>query len=567
MKNSVKPKSDSHKKNDEIIKKILSKKFPIYSHAEISKLIYELDVHQIELEMQNHELILAKEQMALAVEKYTELYAFAPIGLLTLSKNMIILELNLSCAHILNKERVRLKGSNFNNYLSYESSKIFFDFFEKIFISKRKESCELTILNNNNITYLYLTGLIVEDNNQCNINMIDITERKKIEKKLIQQEYFFEQMFMQSSISTQILDSEGWCEKINPKLSEMFGVKSKNIEGKLYNIFNDEAIIHGGVIPYLEKVFYSGKTAEWEILFDIGKAANSQNIDVEKKEKVWYSNWSYPIFDKDGKINRVIIQHTNISDSKQAEENLKNKMSELTIAYKQLEQYIFDNKELKQFAYISSHDLQEPLRTITNYIQIIKKDYSTHLDNTVNKYLNAMNDATKRMIILINALSDYSRLGHDKKLQSIDCKHLINDVIGDLDLLIKNSNAIIDITEMPTLNVYDVEIRQLFQNLISNAIKFQEKDNQPKIQISSEKINGKWKFSVKDNGIGIASEYHERIFDIFQRLHANDDDYKGNGIGLAFCKKIVQLHHGEIWAESNIGQGTTFYFTIPNLTM
>jgi light-regulated signal transduction histidine kinase (bacteriophytochrome) len=132
--------------------------------------------------------------------------------------------------------------------------------------------------------------------------------------------------------------------------------------------------------------------------------------------------------------------------------------------------------------------------------------------------------------------------------------------------MIKDSKTTIEVTDMPILNVYETEIRQVFQNLITNAIKFRKADSPPKIQIRSEQIDEKWKFSVCDNGIGIAPIHFERIFDIFQRLHTNEE-YEGNGIGLANCKQIVQLHQGQIGVESILGQGTTFYFTIPRLTL
>jgi len=224
------------------------------------------------------------------------------------------------------------------------------------------------------------------------------------------------------------------------------------------------------------------------------------------------------------------------------------------------------NKELEQFAYIASHDLQEPLRTVSNYMRVFEEDYITLLDGNARKYLVSVNSAIKRMSILIKSLLDFSRLGLNKKLIYVDCKKLIEDVIADLDTIIKSSDVIIEVTEMPSLNVYETEIRQVFQNLITNAIKFQRKHTQPVIKIRSKKINDQWQFSVNDNGIGIAPVHFERIFDIFQRLH-NTAEYEGNGIGLANCKKIVQLHQGEIWVESNPGQGTTFYFTIPNLTI
>jgi len=172
------------------------------------------------------------------------------------------------------------------------------------------------------------------------------------------------------------------------------------------------------------------------------------------------------------------------------------------------------NKELEQFSYIASHDLQEPLRTVSNYMQVFEEDYLDQLDGNARKYVQSVNNATRRMSILIKSLLDFSRLGRNTKVTKVDCKELIYEVMADLDTMIKTSRADIEITEMPQLNVYEIEIRQLFQNLISNAIKFRKKDAQLKIRISSEKISEKWKFSVNDNGIGIALEYFERVFDI-----------------------------------------------------
>ncbi|MBC7381935.1 MAG: two-component sensor histidine kinase [Bacteroidia bacterium] len=223
------------------------------------------------------------------------------------------------------------------------------------------------------------------------------------------------------------------------------------------------------------------------------------------------------------------------------------------------------NKELEEFAYIASHDLQQPLRTVSNYMGLFEKKYLNQLDDDAQKYLDTVKNATKRMSILIKSLLTFSQVGHNKKLVSVNCTELINEVLGDLASLIKETNAKIEVGIMPSLNVYDSEMRQLFQNLITNAIKFQKKNTIPKIKISSKKVTDKWEFCINDNGIGINQIYFHKIFDIFERLHGNSE-YEGSGIGLANCKKIVQLHNGEIWLESNPGQGTSFYFTIPILT-
>jgi PAS domain S-box-containing protein len=220
------------------------------------------------------------------------------------------------------------------------------------------------------------------------------------------------------------------------------------------------------------------------------------------------------------------------------------------------------NKELEQFAYIASHDLQEPLRTVSNYMQVFEEDYIDTLDDNARLYLQSVNSATRRMSTLIKSLLDYSRLGHNSKLKLVDCNTLVNEVVHDLEALINTTKTEIVVAKMPKIKVYEVELREVFQNLITNAIKFQKTGSSPKIQIGSEKFGNKWKFSVSDNGIGIAPIYFDRVFDIFKRLHVSEDVYKGSGIGLANCRKIVQMHKGDIWVESTPGTGTTFYFTI-----
>ena len=231
---------------------------------------------------------------------------------------------------------------------------------------------------------------------------------------------------------------------------------------------------------------------------------------------------------------------------------------------KRAAELLIANKELTQFSFIASHDLQEPLRTVANYMQVFEEDYVHLLDDNARNYLQSVTSAVKRMSILIRALLDFSRLGRDTKLSFVDCQALVQVVLSDLQTMIRTSNADIEVFEMPHLNVYEVEIRQVFQNLIVNAIKFRRQDSRPRIEIRSEKVAAGWQFSVADNGIGIDPAHFDRIFDIFQRLHTNEE-YEGSGIGLSNCKKIVESHQGTIRVESSPQRGSTFYFTIPSL--
>jgi signal transduction histidine kinase len=303
-----------------------------------------------------------------------------------------------------------------------------------------------------------------------------------------------------------------------------------------------------------------------------------QNEEKEKRAaelNIANNELAFQNREKEKRADELIIANKELSFQNKQKEK---RAAELIIANKKLAfqnkekekraaELLIANKELEQFTYIASHDLREPLRTVSNYMQVFEEDYLDQLDDNARKYLNAVNNATKRMSLLIKSLLDFSRLGRNIKLTSVDFKKIIDDVVADLETMIKTSHAVIEVAEMPKLNVYETDIRQVFQNLISNAIKFQKSGNQPKIQIRSEKVNERWKFSISDNGIGIDPAHFDRVFDIFQRLHTSEVDYEGNGIGLANCKKIVQLHQGEIWIESNIGLGTTFNFTIPNLTI
>lgn len=239
-------------------------------------------------------------------------------------------------------------------------------------------------------------------------------------------------------------------------------------------------------------------------------------------------------------------------------EELENKVLELEEKNKELHQ---KNKELEQFNYITSHDLQEPLLTITGFSQLLNKKYHDVLDEQGKKSLTHINESTTRMSELIKALLDYSRIGNSMVVEEVNLNELIKDVVKDLELQIEEAQAHLEIMDLPTIRGLRNELGLLFQNLISNAIKFRKKGVPPYIQISVEDTSEKWHFSVSDNGIGISEEHHSKIFDMFQRVYTRDK-YVGSGIGLAHCKKIANLHKGEIALDSEEGKGSTFSFTI-----
>lgn len=221
------------------------------------------------------------------------------------------------------------------------------------------------------------------------------------------------------------------------------------------------------------------------------------------------------------------------------------------------------NDELEQFAYIASHDLQSPLQVIVGNADMLSWKYENRLGADADRYINQIVDAGMRMKQLIQDLLEYSRVGKRTcDLQPTECKTVLEEALANLHEEIALSGAVITYEELPTPIADRAQLMRLFQNLINNAIKFRRPDVTPLVKISSEYRAGEWIVGIHDNGIGIEPQDFDRIFEIFQRLH-NSDEYPGTGIGMAICKKIVERHGGRIWLESEVGVGTTFYFTLP----
>jgi len=221
------------------------------------------------------------------------------------------------------------------------------------------------------------------------------------------------------------------------------------------------------------------------------------------------------------------------------------------------------NKEMEQFASLASHDLQEPLNTITGWLRIINKD---QLDKDGQMSLDLIDNATHRMRGLIQGLLEYSKLGSSVELTPVDCNLLLEDVKNNLTRVIEDKDAQLEIGKLPIVQGHQLKLSMLFQNLISNALKFTKPDISPKVKVTAKKSdnNGYWEFLIKDNGIGIAEKNISKVFDIFHREHSQNK-YEGTGIGLAHVRKIVELHNGKIWVESTLGEGTTFHFTLQSV--
>jgi signal transduction histidine kinase len=250
-------------------------------------------------------------------------------------------------------------------------------------------------------------------------------------------------------------------------------------------------------------------------------------------------------------IRRALREKRERTLRHQVEEDLAKKVDELARS----------NADLEQFAYVASHDLQEPLRMVTAYTQLLAERYRGKLDDNADKFIGYAIEGAQRMQVLIQDLLAFSRVGRKEACESVECNAVLKEVLQTLTSAIQESGAVVTPGELPTVWADRTQIAQVFQNLIGNAIKFRGKEP-PVVSVRAEKLDQQWQFSVSDNGIGIAPEYSENVFVVFQRLHARTD-YPGNGIGLAICKKIVERYGGKIWVESLPGCGSSFKFTIP----
>jgi two-component system sensor histidine kinase/response regulator len=221
------------------------------------------------------------------------------------------------------------------------------------------------------------------------------------------------------------------------------------------------------------------------------------------------------------------------------------------------------NSELERFAYVASHDLQEPLRNIISFSQLLVRRYQGRLDDDADEFIGYIVEGGKRMQHLVNDLLEYSRVEtRGKPLESTDCREVFETAMRNLYNQIQINHAVITADPLPVVRADPVQLGMVFQNLIGNAIKFRKDNEQPRIHISAEKIDTAWKVAIRDNGIGIDPAFFDRIFEIFQRLHTREK-FPGTGVGLAIVKKIVERHGGEVWVESEPGVGSTFYFTLP----
>jgi PAS domain S-box-containing protein len=480
-----------------------------------------------------------------------EIFDSIPSGLLSLSRDGRIIELNKYAECTIGKVRNDILDKNFESLLSDDTTEVFRDFLNEVFLSGRNEFCEVTINNEDSFpVYALLIGRVPHDRDDCFITMIDISSHHNKLEILEESNTRFQNYSNHVSAFIAYINADTLkYEYVNELYSKYFAIpRDKMIGCHVKDLIGEKHYSY--VVNYMNKV-KSGESVSYE----------NRHI-IDSRERWFKVNYS-PVFDSERRVTSIAVLIYDMNDLKTALEESNKKIDQISLLNSELENYVNANEELKSITYKCTHQLKEPIRAISNFVQVIKEDYSDSMDEKELGYLNVIKASAARMYLLIDSLFDYSKIDFQKTRSESEIGPIINTALTDLRELIKSSGVRIEVKAMPRLNVYDVELRQLFQNLISNAIKFHKKGQTPVVVIDSELADGAWRFSVRDNGIGIAAENFDTIFDLFHRLPSDEENYAGIGIGLSYCRKIALMHGGRIWVESEPGEGSTFYFTIP----
>ncbi|MGF7119372.1 PAS domain-containing sensor histidine kinase [Methanobacterium oryzae] len=500
-------------------------------------------------------------------KKYRQIVETANEGIWAIDNNFKTTFVNQKMAEMLGYTIEEMIGKQLTFFMFFEDLD---DHYAKMELRKKgiSERYERRFQNKNGSevwTQISVTALKDKNNNFAGsfAMFIDITERKKAEMQLKEaRDNLEEKVNERTRELEEAYNALSESEEIYRKLlRESFDAWAIHSEGILLSINDSAAKIVGG----------NPKDLIGKPILDF--VHPDYREDVKKRTtRLYEKGGSEPLYEEkflklDGKVVDVEVMITaltykgkpaiqivfrDITERKNAEKLLKESITELERS----------NKELQSFAYITSHDLQEPLRTMGSYAGLLKRRYEGQLDEDADDFLEFMVSGATRMKDMVQGLLDYSRVGTQCKFTEFNSEKALKCALTNLQSPIKEYHAEITYNLLPNIVANESQITRIFQNLISNAIKFRREGITPEIHISCRKEDNEYVFSVSDNGIGLEEQYSDRIFEVFKRLHAIGE-YQGAGIGLAIAKRIIDCHNGRIWVKSKLGKGSTFYFTIP----
>jgi PAS domain S-box-containing protein len=519
----------------------------------------ELEMHNEEPKIKNEELEISKEALRAASRYARNLLETSLDSWVTISAEGKITDVNTANEKITGMSRERLIGSDFSDY--FTEPEMARAGYLKAFEQGQVIDYPLAVRHTSGAITEVLYNASVYRNEQGEVLGVfaaarDITERKEMEAGLekTRQELAVIKIaadevseFAESIINTVrepliVLDQDLRVVKVSRSFYEFFKVEPEDTVGQLiYDLGNKQWDIPK-LRELLETILPEKATFDnYEVEHDF--AAIGRRIMLLNARQIQRVL---------GKERVILLAIEDITERKRAEDKLRGVQTELERS----------NTDLEQFASIASHDLQEPLRMVASYTQLLAERYEGQLDEKAKKYIAYAVEGAIRMQRLVNDLLTYSRVStRGNPLETTDSHSILGQAISNLAAMIEESKAIVTNEELPMVRADASQLVQVFQNLLANAIKFQG-ENFPHVHVSVRDEGREWVFSVRDNGIGIERQYADRIFVIFQRLHTRQE-YPGTGIGLAVCKRIVERHGGKIWFESEPGKGSTFFFTVP----
>jgi chemotaxis family two-component system sensor kinase Cph1 len=397
-------------------------------------------------------------------------------------------------------------------------------------------------------TIVWLHIVAVKLNDGLAVTFRNITDRKRAEIALRDSEERFRAIFEQAAVGIAKTTLGGQFMRVNPGFCQIV----RYAESELLQQ-NWQAITHPDDIEADREYVRSLLSGNIQT-FSLEKRLICKDLAVR-----WANVTVSAMRDANGTLQYLICAIEDISQRKLVQELLQASLDTQTRYAQELTR---SNAELEQFSYVASHDLQAPLSTIAGYAQLLEKRCNNQLDAQGNKFIRNIVNSCERMQALIDDLLEYSRVGRSEKpFDVIDCNLVFEDACANLQLAIRQDRASVTKGDLPRVRGDSFQLLQLFQNLIGNALKYRSSEA-PMVHVGASRQGDSWVFSVQDNGIGIAEQYHPRIFQLFQRLHSQKQ-YSGTGIGLAICQRIVERHGGRLWVESEPNRGSTFYFSIP----
>lgn len=526
-----------------------------FSSLDKINLIHKLEINQIELEMQNEELLKAKQQADSAIEKYTELYDFSPSGYFTLSQDGNIIDANLTGSLMLGKERSNLINTKFRSFVSPETKMDFDLFFDKVFINKDRECCEISFQSESVIYYGYITGIITEDEQFCHITVVDITGINLVEQALRNSEERHRDLMYNLDVGIVVHNIETSIVMSNPKASELLGVNSEEMKTRSINNSNwqfyDENDLPLAVENYpVNTIIRTGQPLK----NFIGKVIRSQTNDY----RLLLIN-GFPLNNYKGELSEIVISFIDISDMKQMETDL----------IKAKEQAENANKAKSSFLANMSHEIRTPLNGIIGFTDLLLK---TKLDQDQVEYMGIVNQSAILLMEIINDILDFSKIEEGRlelNIEETDLFELSHQVINLFkhQATAKNIELILNIGNRVPQYIYSdsIRLKQILVNLIGNAIKF-TKEGKIELNIDEVKTCGNFAtlhFLVKDTGIGIKQHNQEKIFDSFIQEEASISiKFGGTGLGLSISNQLLGLMQSKLSLKSESGKGSEFSFSI-----